>query len=269
MSSPRSHLPRPVACALREALEAVASVPVRDAVIARALRDSGLSSIPESGPEVLAFAEGALHRALSDRVGVEIATEVLDQIRPVLERASMRPSRRPLARVGSSPSLATSSSGSTCPAPGSGEAIPEEESGIFSSNRRSPRTVPAPSAPMPIVFFASRDPGAAAALAQALGGRATVRVVEGLLDLLESIDEAADLRRALVLDGARPSIEVRSLVTVAPELAGRANVVVWRAFDVDRDEIANAPVSTEGWARCASDVVAELAEACLRALPET
>jgi hypothetical protein len=280
MPSPHPQSRELVARSLTEAIETVATPTVRDSVIGRALRDAGRSSIPEAGPEVLEFADGPLRHALSDRLGDDVASEVLDQIRPVLERASMRPSMRPAApAVAAAVPLGSAKIGSvrpTRPAPADpallrastpvDESTPEEESGVFAARRLPALTDPAPSAEMPIVFLASRDPGAAAALARSLGGRATVRVVEGLLDLLEAVDEEARVRRVLVLDAAQPSIHVRSLVTVAPELAGRAKVLVWRAFDEDRDALESAPVSADEWERCSSHALVDLAEACFRAI---
>lgn len=236
--------------AVEEALEAVTSPPVRDSVIARALRDARRSSIPERGPEVLEFADGPLARALSDRVGSDVATEVLSQIRPLLERASMRPSLRALPRA---------------TAPAAGADAPEEESGVYVAGPRSP-TDPAPGAPLPIVYLASRDADAAVTLALALAGAATVRVVEGLLEVLDALDEDEDAPRVLVLDATRPAVQLHSLVTVAPEIAGRAKVVVWRAVIEDRQAIAAAPVSTTAWVRCPSGAVADLARACHAAL---
>lgn len=267
MPSPRPQLFAPVARAVREALEAVASGPVREAVIASALRTSGRFAVPEAGPEVLEFAESALHRALSERLGSDVANEVLEQLRPVLERAATRISLCPSTSASSIPAHLPAAERSTRPAPAAASAPePEEESGIYPSSHLPALTHPAPSASMPTVFLASRDPAMATALARALGGRATVRVIDGLLDLLEAIDEDADATRAVVIDATQPSVQVRSLLTVAPDLAGRTRVVVWRAAPDDHHAIVSAPASSSaGWIRCAESID-QLADACAATL---
>ncbi|AKF07241.1 hypothetical protein [Sandaracinus amylolyticus] len=278
----------PVARALEEALEAVATEPVRIAVIARALRDAGRASIPERGPEVLEFAEGPFRRALATRIGDDVADEVLDQLRPVLQRAARRSSMQPISSA-QLQSPAQSRAAEPVPTPtfvplrttsppqplelflddeefqAPGDLGEEPGSGVYVSAR--PRTDPAPGGPLPLVFFATQDASASGALAHALGGRATVRVVEGLLELLDALEEDPEAARVLILDGGYPSIQIPSLITVAPELAGRTRVVVWRAFEGDRAALASAPSDvTSAWIRCHSRGLDELAELCARTL---
>lgn len=219
-----------VARALAEAIESVTTPPIRDAVLAGALREACLSSIPERGPEVRAFAAGPLLRALSARVGAETAAEVLQQVHPVLQRAAMRAS-----------------------------ASADDESGVFLSTRavtdRAPTTV------IPLVFLASRDADVAMALAVRLAGRATVRVVDGLLDLLDAFDEDDEGElRVVVLDGREPAVQVPSVVTVAPELAGRAQGLLWRCTRGDREAL-DAHSEAGAWTAC-GETLDDLARAC-------
>lgn len=254
MGSIHPILDTPVARALDEALASVATEPVRDAVLTRALRDARRTSVPERGPEVVEFAEGPLRRALASRLGEHIADEVLEQLKPVLERASHRPSLQPV-RAEAAPTFA----------PLRLDDGDDEESGIYVTQR--PLTDPAPGGPLPLVFFASQDASASAALAQALGGRATVRIVEGLLELLDAVQEDVDARHVLVLDGGYPSIHLHSLITVAPELATTTKVVVWRVIDSDRVALATTSEGpTSHWIRCQDRDVERLAESCRRAL---
>lgn len=254
-------LDTPVARALDEALASVATQPVRDAVLTRALRDARRTSVPERGPEVIAFAEGPLRRALATRLGDHVSDEMLEQLRPVLERASRLASGRPTLQPVRDPGAALAPTF----APVRQDDDYDDESGIYSTQR--PLTDPAPGGPLPLVFFASQDASASAALAQALGGRATVRIVEGLLELLDAVQEDADARHVLVLDGGYPSIHLHSLITVAPELASTTKVVVWRVLESDRAALASTREgSAADWIRCQDRDVEHLAESCRRAL---
>ena len=231
MSSARPTHDGLVARALAEAIESVTTPPIRDAILTGALREARRSSIPERGPEVLAFATGPLQRVLSARVGAETAAEVLEQVRPVLQRAALRRS-------------ATAA---------------DDESGVFVSTRavtdRAPTTV------IPLVFLASRDADVAMALAVRLAGRATVRVVDGLLDLLDAFDEDDEGElRVVVLDGREPAVQVPSVVTVAPELAGRAQGLLWRCTRGDREAL-DAHSEVGAWPAC-GEPLDDLARAC-------
>jgi hypothetical protein len=262
----------PIARALAEALETVATVAVSDAVIGRALRDAGYATVPERGPAVNDFAEGPLRRAIAERLGDDVSDEVLDQLRPVLARAASRVTLQPVPAVEHqvagtplpTPSFAPLYAQDDRSAQGAQDEEREEDSGVYASAR--PLTDPAPRGPLPVVFLASQDALASAGLAQALGGRATVRVVDGLMELLDALEEDADARRVLIVDGGYPSIQLPSLVTVAPELDSRLRVVTWRIFDGDEDAMSDAALQRDGWARCTDRSVEALAAVCARAL---
>jgi hypothetical protein len=91
----------PVQRAMTEAIESVASSEARVAILIRALARAGLTKVPERGPEVLRFLEGAWHEAIGEALGEEIADELLSQLRPLLRFAARPPSVAP--RVGSIP----------------------------------------------------------------------------------------------------------------------------------------------------------------------
>lgn len=254
MTSARPTLDGLVARALGEAIESVTTPPVRDAIVTDALRTAGRSSIPERGPEVLEFATGPLQHALSVRVGDETAAEMLRQLRPVLQRAALRASVTPRPRGMSPPSPLRP----TRPA-GPMQPAADEESGVFLSHRAV--TDRAPSAAIPLVFLASRDADLAMDLAVRLAGRATVRVVDGLLDLLDAFDEDDEGElRIVVLDGREPAVQVPSVVTVAPELSGRAHGLLWRCTRADRDAL-DAHSAAGAWTAC-GDTLDDLARAC-------
>ena len=174
---------------------------------------------------MLAFASGPLLRALGRRLGNDTATEVLGQVRSILQRAATRVSFAP-ARTSRPPV--------------------DDESGVYVARRTA--TAPAP--------------GAAGALASRLAGSATVRVVEGLLELLDALHDDDDgAPRVVAIDGARPSVQVPSIATVVPDLA-RAEIVVWRASAGDRAAIDPHVAS---WRACPGSVD-DLAATCARAL---
>lgn len=236
-----------VARALEEAIETVTTRAMRESIIAGALRDDRRSSIPERGPEVLEFAAGALLRSLSTRVGAETAGEVLRQVAPILQRASMRVSLTPRQGV-SRPGAARKDAEPSEVRSVRSDPGDQEDSGVFVSARAL--TDPAPRAAVPVVLLASHDPEAAHGLAGRFVGRATVRVVDGLLDLLDGLDdEDGRAQCVIVLDGAYPSVQVPSILTIAPDLAGRAKVVLWRCAHADHAALESQGGS-RGWRAC-------------------
>jgi hypothetical protein len=252
-----------VARAIEEAIESVTTRQVRQSLIATALARAGLTSIPPPGPEVIAFVEGELIQALAARVGHETALEVLEQVRPILRRVlPPRVSRRPTPVV----PLPLPASRPTLRAPQAADPDELDESGVFRSSK-SPGTCPAPSGPLATIFLASRDADAAIALALGAQQHAAVRVVEGLLDLLDAIDEESDgTVRVLVTDGLYPTVQIASLVAVAPDLIGRVTVVLWRPRRGDRPALATAAESTAGWIEAGARPPAELAALCVAAI---
>ena len=135
------------------------------AIMIRALARAGLSKVPERGPEVLRFLEGAWHQTIADMLGESVADELLSQLRPLLRFAARSPSvtpksaSTPPARVFSVPH----------PTP-----FPQEGARVEAPHRRSSM----PEASM--ARAASVTPGATQSVrptmpAEALGRRATAR----------------------------------------------------------------------------------------------
>ena len=85
----------PVQRAMTEAAESVASSEARVAILIRALARAGLSKVPERGPEVLRFLEGAWHQTITEMLGEIVADELLSQLRPLLRFEARPPSMIP------------------------------------------------------------------------------------------------------------------------------------------------------------------------------
>ena len=94
----------PVQRAMTEAMESVASSEARVALLIRALARAGLSKVPERGPEVLRFLEGAWHETITDMLGESVADELLSQLRPLLRFAARPPSITPKSASAPPPS---------------------------------------------------------------------------------------------------------------------------------------------------------------------
>ncbi len=275
---------------MHEAIGAVATAPICEAVVGAALRAARRTSIPECGLDVVHFADGPLRRALAMRIGEDIAEEVLEQIGPLLRHASSRTvpaNHRPSAppESGAVPAGSRASVRPTMPIDSvlSPEAVTELQLSAFhATGGRNPSpddiaasyvrecervdTSPAPAHAIVMVFLASNDPDLASALAGALGGRAVVRAVNGLLDLLDLIDEESGVACTVVLDGGLPSVQLASLIAVGPDLRGRAGVVVWRPSEDDRIALSTSREITAGWTTLHEDSFAAVTKVVVDSL---
>lgn len=209
---------RAAALAIVEALESVVSPLVRDVVLKRALTQAGLEAVPDDPDRIRLFVDGPLLESLAERVGEEVAAELVRMLAPTL-----RAMRRRSLRIVS--------------------ADVDSDSGLRDS--RGYRTLPAP-ASLPIVMVATKDPTLAMAIAAAARGRATVCVAEGALELIESIDEIPG-DAAIIVDASQPSVHVLTLVAMAPDLAGVTRIVVARASAEDKRSIDAVGETTLEW----------------------
>lgn len=283
--SPVSSRPAgPVARSLSEAIETVVTPRVRDVVLTRALGRAAIDAVPERGPEVFEFVEGPLLAELGARIGEDVAAELLEQLRPVLVRAALRASAIPaVRRAASSPAQAfpsvrptrVSSPPKSFPSirPGPGRLTPrpsrppleldlgeyeaDDDSGFFVSARSI--TGPLPRAALRTVLLASTDARAATAFALLLSGRAIVRTVDSLLDVVDALEEPSDVRPTVVLDLGAPSFQLHSLIAMSPELPADPRIVVWRWTEEHRPLIVSARPATKDWIVTAARTLEQLA----------
>lgn len=259
VASPASGL---MAHAVREAVDSVAAPDRRESVISLALRWAGLPSIPEAGKEVGEFIENSLYRAAEEVLGAESASMIVEQLRPIAEMigreeiseirrsypelaAVMAESddERPISKVDAAPARRS--------APGldldledidhegdyfdddeddpvvivlDEDGNEEEEESVLQTGRvmvtQRPRR-----GEVPFILVSTEDPSSISALNQALGGAATLEPVGDALAVLQGLtDGRASL---LVVDCARPTVRLETLLALTPELPDGTRIVLW------------------------------------------
>ncbi|MBN8616715.1 MAG: hypothetical protein J0L92_39395 [Deltaproteobacteria bacterium] len=273
----------PVQRAITEAIEAAASTEARVSILIRALGRSGLARVPERGPEVLRFLEGPLLDALIERLGPTVATEIGDQLRPVLRMASrgsnVAPSRtsrpppsdagvepRPTLRVidparfdaldGETPKLSPIDSSGVRPTPM--RPLPERDHASHTAaTRRMEQHKDEAIPPAAVFVLATLDDALTAAVEQLPNVR--VRRVRGLFELVDASDEARDRITTLVFDCSQPPVHVASLLALAADMPEPMQVAVIGATKLDLSAIYASPERTIGWHYLDRMTAAELA----------
>jgi hypothetical protein len=248
--------------AVAEAIDAVAVRSVREKVIALALRADRRSDIPERGPEVRDFVDGALRNALETTLGADVAVSVCDELAPVVELVSeaevseIRPSWPALLRAedDDDPELTIEFEEEPLPA-----TMPPV---------RAPRPlVPTNPAPreLPLLLVASSDPSSVGRLGHALGGVAFLEPVRDALSMLEAFGRGDT--KLIVLDCVHPSVRAETLLAMQPELPEGARVVLWgEAPELERQLATLGDGLPDTWVLCGPNASAPDVAAVCRVL---
>ncbi len=203
--------------AVVESLDALAAPKVRNAIIALAMRWARTDRIPERGPEVALFINGALFAAAEQVLGQAAAESIDVQLAPLGEMvasseiSSVRPSR-PAGPIDDDdfPEISVAS--------------PPELLRDPYARRPHFATDPAPAHDQ-VVLVASEDPSGVQEMSQALAGVASVEVVRDALDLLDELGRHDT--SLVVVDCRRPVVSVETLLALGPELPSEARIVLW------------------------------------------
>jgi hypothetical protein len=228
--------------------------------------------VPERGGVVLAFANGPLKRALTQRLGEEICDEVLAQISPLLTHASRVP--EPAMRISQRPDDSEAARRRTRRAPPSEEMLARaasdemealddgSASGVYVAGMTQPAGDWAPP-----IFLASSDAGIARRLSGSLTGRAQVNPIGGLLELVDALEAHESDAPLVLVDCGNPVLQVASLVALAPDLPAGTVVLVWGPSTSDDLSLRDAPELTATWSRLpAAMSIDALAKRCIDVL---
>lgn len=260
--------------AVKEAIDAVAAPSVREAILGLALRWGRYERVPEQGPAVTAFVENALFLAAEQSLGSELARSIVDQLQPIATMAA----RQEISTVRSSWPSTRGRGGPEVvhaldEAP-SLELDEDDESGeahvlIMVDDEDdpplSPRlTDPAPRG-LPLVLVSTSDPARIDQLGRALLGVATIVVVSDALAILEGLGEGKGA--LVVIDCRRPTIQLETLLAMAPELPRRHHIVLWgERPDLERRLSVDGDGLPAEWVCCGRDAEADDVGAVCRVL---
>jgi hypothetical protein len=214
---PRGHAVR----AIEEALGAVAAPAICDAILATALSRSGAVTTPD-GEALVAFVRGPLRMAIGERLGEEVSDEVLGMLGPVIQRIATRASLKPRAVPAPAEAKLASPIETVRPDPSPAPARQrpalddtEEPSGVVVL--RQGKTVRAGEF-LPVFLVVSANAEWTRQLALEMVGRAVVRRVAEIFELVEAIeDHRADLP-IVIFDCGSPPFHLESVATFASEL---------------------------------------------------
>ncbi len=222
---PRGHAAR----AIEEALEGVAAPAVKDAIVVRALSRTGALAIPEDADGLVAFVRGPLRLAIVDQLDEDVADEVLATLGPIVERIATARGLRPPsmsqppfpAPMREAPRAAQPATVRPDPTPpgeahgGWADLDDEDPSGIVVV--RHGKTVRAGEF-LPVVLVVSTNVEWTRALSVELVGRAIVRAVAEIFEMVEAVeDHRADLP-VVLFDCASAPFHLESVATFASEL---------------------------------------------------
>ncbi|MGE3630897.1 MAG: hypothetical protein AB7P00_13430 [Sandaracinaceae bacterium] len=248
--------------AVCEAIDAYAAPKVRAAVVELALRWARVSVIPERGPEVREFVEGALVHAAVQMLGAEAGDAIKAEMAPIVsmvaerEISTVRPSTTPPR---GQPIIKPESD------------YPEIEIGHSEPPVRTARgqRAASPTVPGPISFarvlVASMDPASVAELSRWLAGAATVEPVRDALEVLDNLGYGSC--GLVIVDCRRPAVSVETLLALAPDMPKDARVVLWGERHDLEQHLARLGVRMPGeWVCCGPAASAEDVGAIVRIL---
>lgn len=259
--------------AVKEAIDAVAAPTMRDAILDLALRWGRHERVPEHGPGVTEFIENALFLAAEQSLGSELARSIVEQLQPIATMAA----GQEISTVRSSWPSPRGAGG-----PRAVDALDDalrlelddeesEEADVLilvddddEPPRRPLLTDPAPRG-LPLVLVSTSDPARIDQLGHALLGVAMIVVVSDALAILEGLGEGKGA--LVVIDCRRPTIQLETLLAMAPELPRRYHIVLWgERPDLERRLSVDGDGLPAEWVCCGADAEADDVGAVCRIL---
>lgn len=241
-----AHATGPVGHSVLEVVGRILAPALCRRVLADALGRAQTASVPEDPWEARQFIEGPLAEAISDAVGPETASFVLDDLAPILALATSGVRRSPITRPAApeedAHDLPTFRPDHFDPhafdAPADPHAAPTNRPESFDVPREALDPDQIPTAPppdsgvialpadRPHVLVATTSATGEASLTLALGGLARVSRVTDAYQLFTALDT----RTApvwMVVDGHRPAVDLSTLAVFLPRLPAGCQVLLW------------------------------------------
>ncbi len=219
-------------------LERMASFAVRDMaerILDSALERVGIAFVPIASARLTAFAHGPLQELVRHHLGDDAADALLDDLRPLIamtaadeeEISSIRP--RTDSGPIDMPVGKTDVTSQTKMRAVEGDAI--DADGELDGEPHATTVRPDRALGL-VVVVSSANPSRGFGLGIALGEGADVRVVDDLVELMDTLADLADRLPVLVLDGVAPALHAATLSATLPELPEGVSVVLW-GYDDD------------------------------------
>jgi hypothetical protein len=269
-----------VARSVREALGTLVSPQVYAQLVARALQTAGLSEIPERGPAIARWIQGALLREVETAVGPDAAELVATQLSPIVAHASANDNAAPRANEARSKSDRSRRSSSKA-SPQRTPFASDVPTGVMASAReqltdtarvsltreqlaklrdpdaghtsRPQASEEASSRVLPRILVASSAGREIDALVHHLERSASVTPVSDLVGLLDTLDEPGLNDPIVLLDCLRPTVHVTSIAAIGEDLPRNTTIVLWGASDEAWNELDRERAPNCKWVRCSHE----------------
>lgn len=223
---------------VREVLGTVFAPDVRDRVFEEALDRGQASTVPEEAERARDFVEGPLREVLLDYSGQVEADAVQDGLDPILEMAGshVRARRRD-----------------------------DEDDTNVTTHRSDRSTIPGPppdpadvaAAGLSPVLMATLDRTGVDGVARCLVGRAHVRQINDVFELMASLDEHASAGPTLVIDCCLPAVDPTTVATMLPVVPPGTHVILWGATERMRADLETLVPAARAWIVCPADATHE------------
>jgi hypothetical protein len=197
----------PVARSVREALEGIVSHEKARIVLDVALMLDGRAHVPEEASHAIDFVYGPLRKALEVFVDDSAADALIERLDPILTMIGSHVRRR------------------------------DDESGVQDARPRS--LTPVERTELATVLVASHDRTGIQGIARVLFGRAFVRQVGNVFDLVSALEANRHGTPVIVVDCSLPAIDPAALTSMLP-LHQDARVILWGATDIQRSRLEAA-----------------------------
>lgn len=227
---------------VREVLGSVLAPDLRDRVLEDALERGRESTVPEEAERARDFVEGPLRAIVFEQVGLEAADAVMEGLDPILEMAGSHV-RMKDARRADDTQVEPRRAPSTIPAPPAEDEIPGEDSHVTATVRP--------------VMMATLDRTGVDGVARCLVGRAEVRQVSDVFDLVSAMDANAVRAPLLVIDCCLPAVDPATVATMLPVVPRGSRVILWGATERMRADLEMVAPGAAEWIACAADATHE------------
>ncbi len=200
MSAQRAKSDGPIARSVREALEAIVSHEKATTVLDVALMLDGRRDVPEEAARAIDFVYGPLRKALEVYVDDAAADAMIERLDPILTMIGSHVRRR------------------------------ADDSGV---------QVAATTELHPSVLVASHDRTGIQGIARLLFGRAVVRQVSNVFDLVSALEANRRGTPVIIVDCSLPAVDPTTLSSMLP-LHHEARVILWGATDHEKSRLESA-----------------------------